>query len=267
MHLRTELSRQERLVEPKNADAHLTFIGSGLVNCVTYENRPGVPVHFIDLDGVNGSRFRTRRTTLVGFDREIPVGESALIIPVSQHPIDSVNLQDRRLGLFDEFHHQLKRHGMARGRIELSLEDTERGAGLTVNEYETLLMKRDLADVLRNPFRFMAERGKHMLLNPRAIPSKAKGYARYDLVQVINEFLDTMGLSESMLERIIQRFMAVPASRRLRMKRSVSLLVLGPAEGGVGKIVEGKYQRPILIQWKKAMNQQRHVRASFVGLE
>ena len=34
----------------------------------------------------------------------------------------------------------------------VSLDDQ---AGLTVNEYETLLMKHDLVDVLRDPLRFM----------------------------------------------------------------------------------------------------------------
>ena len=39
----------------RNADSHLTFIGSGMRNCVTYRNQPLAPVYFIDLDGTNGA--------------------------------------------------------------------------------------------------------------------------------------------------------------------------------------------------------------------
>ena len=51
MELRTELTDAQKEVEPRNADSHLTFIGAGLRNCVTYETRPDAPVYFIDLDG------------------------------------------------------------------------------------------------------------------------------------------------------------------------------------------------------------------------
>ena len=42
------------------------------------------------------------------------------------------------------------RHGISHGRIDLSLLPEERHAGLTVNEYETLLMRHDLREVLEN---------------------------------------------------------------------------------------------------------------------
>ena len=51
MELRTELTEAQREVEPRNADSHLTFMGAGLRNCVTYRNVPDAPVYFIDLDG------------------------------------------------------------------------------------------------------------------------------------------------------------------------------------------------------------------------
>ena len=51
MELRTELSDAQKVVEPRNADSHLTFIGAGLRNCVTYRTQPDAPVYFIDLDG------------------------------------------------------------------------------------------------------------------------------------------------------------------------------------------------------------------------
>src|SRR3954468_18412548 len=36
MHLRDELTAEQKEVEPRNGDSHLTFIGSGMRNCVTY---------------------------------------------------------------------------------------------------------------------------------------------------------------------------------------------------------------------------------------
>src|SRR5437762_8431270 len=43
MHLRSELSDEQKATEPRNGDSHLTFIGSGMKNCVTYRSKPGAP--------------------------------------------------------------------------------------------------------------------------------------------------------------------------------------------------------------------------------
>ena len=56
LHLRTELSDEQRRSEPQNADSHLAFIGAGLRNCVTYITRPNEPVYLVDLDGVNAGQ-------------------------------------------------------------------------------------------------------------------------------------------------------------------------------------------------------------------
>src|SRR5512134_3604209 len=68
MDLRSELTDEQKETEPRNADSHLTFIGSGMRNCVTYRNQPLAPVYFIDLDGTNGATRRGRRTTIVAYD-------------------------------------------------------------------------------------------------------------------------------------------------------------------------------------------------------
>lgn len=259
MHLRTELSPEQRRSEPRNADSHLTFIGSGLENCVTYACEPHRPVYFIDLDGINrdNQNRRRRHTTVIGFNKDRTVEHIDLSVPVSPHPIDSISLRDPRLGLFDQLHELLARYGISKGRVDIALAADEKHAGLTVNEYETLLMKHDLVEVLRNPVRFMAEKGRNMLRDPGAIPDKAKNYAKYDLVRIVNAFLDTMGLSESLVERVIDKFIAVPAEHFLRMKRSVSLLVTEDEANGRGTIVQGRYQSPILVQWQKADRQTR----------
>ncbi len=260
LHLRTELSDLQRKREPLNADSHLTFIGSGLENCVTYQNRPEKPVFFIDLDGVSGrSGRRQRQTTVIGYSEEQTVHETQLSIPVSDHPIDSVNIANPRLGLFAQLQELLDHFGIERGRIDISLNPAEENAGLTVNEYETLLMQYDIPEVLRDPLRFMKEKGKSALRNPRALPHRALDYAKYDLVRVMNGLLDKFGMSESVIERLLDKFMAVPASRYLRMKRSVTLLVSDNEESGGGNIVQGTYQSPILVQWEKSNSRQRMV--------
>ena len=117
-------------------------------------------------------------------------------------------------------------------------------------------MRHDLSEVLRDPLRFMVEKAGHMLGNPRAIPAKTLDYAKYDLVRVFNQLLDAVGLHESMVESVLSRAIAMPASRFLRMKRSVSLLV-SDRQGPQGKIVEGTYQSPILVQWHRGNRQAR----------
>jgi thiamine phosphate synthase YjbQ (UPF0047 family) len=266
MELRDELSEEQKLVEPKNADSHLTYIGSGLENCVTYLNDRSSPVYFIDLDGTNGSEHRNRKTTVIGYNKDSVVKRQQMKIQMSKHPIDSINLWDEKIGVLAQLEYQIKELGIEKGRIDLSLSPDERNTGLTVNEYETLLMRHDLVEVLKNPVRFMAQRGVNMLRDPGAIKEKAKDYMKYDLVHVVNEFIDSMGLSESLIERIIDKFFQVPAARFLRMKRGVSLIV-SDNDTGHGKIVSGMYQSPILVQWRKAENLTRSVNVTFTRFE
>lgn len=250
LQLRTELSEDERKCEPKNADSHLIFMSSGLKNCVKYDNHPRTPAYFVDLDGVNEGECRSRRTTVLGFDVEKAVHHDHIAVPVSKHPIDSINLKNAHSGFFEELSFLLKKLDVRKGRVDITLARGEGNSALTVNEYETLLMRHDLAEVLNNPLRFMAMQGKHMLLDPGAIPNKTINYAKYDLVQVFNELMDALKMSESVIEKILSAFLRVPASRFFRMKRKISLLVSDINNPGLGEIILGKYQSPILVQWK-----------------
>ena len=172
-------------------------------------------------------------TTLVGYNNEIEVAKTTLTVPVSAtHPVDAVNLKDSRLGLYAQLEELIKTHGVEKGRIRLSLGSGEQFASLTVNEYETLLMRYDLAEVLRNPLRFAAQKAKHAWEDPRAVPSKTIDYAKYDLVRALNRLVDALGLAESAFERVFSQALAVPASRFLRMKRSVDLLVSDKRDAG-----------------------------------
>jgi hypothetical protein len=172
-------------------------------------------------------------------------------VPVSAHPIDSVSLKDPRLGIYAALSEFVAKAGVEKGRLRIDLDPVERHSALTINEFETLLMKYDLAEVLRNPFRFVAEKYRHAMANPRAVPGKALGYAKYDFVRVMNSGLDHLGLRGSLVEKLIARTVAVPAARFFRMRRSVSLLVSDRPDGSSG-IIEGTYQSPILVQWQRA---------------
>jgi len=265
MHLRAELSEAQRAVEPRNGDSHLTFLGTGMRNCVTYRNHAASPVYFIDLDGVNQGTCRERRTSVVGYDRETVVDRFRLTVPTSRHPIDAINLGEARLGLFEAIDERLARAGIEKARVDVALEHSERNVGLTVNEYETLLMQHDLREVLQNPFKFAAQKGRHMLDDPLAIPGKTINYARYDVVRVLNKLIEAFGAQESVVERLIAKLMAAPARRFLRTRR-ISFLASDHAAEGRSRLVRGTYQSPILVQWQAPAHQARGLEITLVRL-
>ena len=252
LHLRTELSDEQRATEPRNADSHLTFIGGGLRNCASYEMQGNEPVWFVELDGVHVGGTRQRRTTVIAYNGEEDVARIQMDLPASPHSIDAQNLRDPRLGFLGQLQNMARKHQVAFGRFDVSLPVDERHAGLTVNEYETLLMTHDLREVLGNPLRFMAQMGKEALQAPLSIPAKALNYAQYDAVQLFNELMDRVGVRRSVVERLVNRALAVPVSHFLRMKRGISLPILDRRGEGVGEIGWGTYQSPILVQWKGA---------------
>lgn len=265
LELRTELSADQRAVEPRNADSHLAFMASGLRACVSYRTGDG-PVWFVDLDGVNNGEPRQRQTTVLAYNHEVPVWRARVTIPVSGHPMDSVNLRDPRVGFYEMLEEAIAKYGVTKGRLRIELDPLERQAGLTVNEYETLLMRHDLMEVLHNPFRFMLEKGRHAWADPRSIPAKTRDYAKYDIVRLMNKLVDSMGLNESVIERWVARAMAVPAERLLRLKRTVNLLVSDTETPGRGLIVQGTYQSPILVQWQQAATRSRTVEITLARL-
>jgi hypothetical protein len=253
---RGDLDAAQRAVEPRNADSHLAFIAGGLRTSVMHPNRAGEEVCWIDLDGMNHGKPRRRLTRLIAFHRERVVRNTRIEVPVSAHPIDSINLKDPRLGIYAQLTQFVTDAGLSTGRLRIALDPVERHSALTVNEYETLLMRHDLAEVLRNPLRFVAEKSRHALANPFAVPARTLDYAKYDLVRVLNKGLDAFGLRGSMIEKVMARTLAVPAARFFRMRRSVSLLV-SAGDHGAPAIVAGMYQSPILVQWQHAPRRSR----------
>jgi hypothetical protein len=231
-------------------------MASGLRACVSYRAAED-PVWFVDLDGVHAGQPRRRQTTVLAYTHEVPVWRTRVVIPVSGHPVDSVNLRDPKLGFYEMLEEAIARYGVSKGRLRIELNPDERQAGLTVNEYETLLMRHDLMHVLHNPLKFVAEKSRHAWADPRSIPAKTLDYAKYDVVRALNKLVDALGLNESVIERMLARAMAVPAERFLRFKRTVNLLVSDSETPGHGVIVQGTYQSPILVQWSHASNQVR----------
>ncbi len=145
------------------------------------------------------------------------------------------------------------------------IEPGERNVGLTVNEYETLLMQNDLVDVLRNPLHFARIKGRNLLDDPLAIPGKTLSYAKYDVVRVLNSLMEALRLDQSSFERLVAKVMAVPARRFMRSRR-VSFLAAQDGAHPAARIVRGTYQSPILVQWQPAVEQQRQLDIAIVQL-
>lgn len=262
LELRSDVPVEQRDLEPINADSHLAFIAGGLRPCVSYHTRRPGPVYLLDLDGVHKGTPRVRKTTLVGYDREMEVARTRITVPVSDHPVDAISLRERGLGLYDQVASWIAQHGVTNGRVRIELPADELHAGLTVNEYETLLMRHDLAEVLRSPLGFAAEKARHAWNDPKAVPAKALSYVRYDLVRVFNRLVDVLGLHSSRAEQLLARTLEVSASRFLGMRRSVDLLVSDSRTPGQGSLLEGVYQTPILVQWRPAETTARTVDVS-----
>ncbi len=252
IQLRDELSESEKQREPINADSHLTFISAGLKNCVTYRNKADQPVYFIELDGVYKDHYRQRRTTVLAYDKAEMVYRGRLAIPMgTEHLINSFNLKDPRYGLFEQLDEWLDIYGIEQGQIDVRLAPEERHVGLIVNEYETLLMRNDLPQVLADPLRYMVQRGKRLLRHPGSIPVKTRNYAAFDLIHLYNELMDTVPLGRSVVDKILS-VLSMPASRILRLKRHITLLVSTSAETGPKRVVQGPYQSPIMVQHQAA---------------
>jgi hypothetical protein len=102
LECRQDLDAAQRAVEPRNGDSHLAFTVGGLGPCVTHPNRASEIVCFVELDGSTQGRPRQRLTRLIGFHRGTTVARMRLQVPMSGRPIDSINLKDARLGLYDQ---------------------------------------------------------------------------------------------------------------------------------------------------------------------
>ena len=88
-----------------------------------------------------------------------------------------------------------------------------------------MLMRHDLVEVLKDPLKFAAQRGRHMIDDPLAIPTKTLNYAKYDFPRLLNSLMEALRWDRSVLERTMAKLMSVPARRLLRSRRVTFLAV------------------------------------------
>ena len=125
LNLRTELSDQQRAVEPLNADSHLMFMGGGLRNCASYELTGNEPVWFVELDGIHTGGARSRRTTVIAYNGEEDVARMQVQVEASRHSIDAQNLRDPHIGLISQLQRLAQEHQVSFGRFDVSLPPNE----------------------------------------------------------------------------------------------------------------------------------------------
>lgn len=217
MHLRTELRPEQRRCEPRNADAHLVYMGAGLVSCT--HTTPEERLSLIDLDGVNHEteHHRTRRVTAVGFSEATPVDAFTIPVPAPQQPVGTTSLRDPRLGLMAQIQAALTEHAVSYGCVRLALTGPPAGAALVVNEYEPQLMQHDLTRVLRAP---------HAFSTAACVPAGAEQTSASEVAPP-----------------------PVHTPEDLRLSAALRLMVRPPAPPAGSQIVQGRYQSPILLHW------------------
>src|SRR4029078_4998815 len=98
--------------------------------------RPQEPVCFVDLDGVTDGRPRRRLTSIVGFTRERESARLEIGVAMSEYPIDSINLKDPKLGIYEQIVQTVKQNGVTSGRVRLELGGAEPQARVDGNEHE-----------------------------------------------------------------------------------------------------------------------------------
>ena len=169
---------------------------------------------FIDSDGVHAGR--PRRTAGRPFSaiqlEETVAHAHVLLCRCPGHSIESVNLKDPRLGVYEQCAELLAAaRRRPRDASALSLDPGERHAGLTVDEYETLLMRHDLSEVLRDPVRFMAEMARAHLGNPAPFRPRRSTTRSTTSCACSTGWWMRSGLRESMVENVLSRAIAMPA--------------------------------------------------------
>jgi hypothetical protein len=240
MHLRPELSREQRCTEPRNAHSHLVYIASGLSACVKYTNQPKEPVYLVELDGVNGEERRKRTLRLVGYSREEAVAQAHWTVPLA--PNTCVDLGVSSCRLFEQLALMVRSHRVTKGRVLLALAAGMPNAALTVNEYEPLLILRDLCAVLDT----RAANDGHEYAMAGGIPPGMPFHRVDDSGAAVQESpFRTGGNGHSGNGQRVRH--TKRARCGLSLRRSVSLLVSDYDTPGVGKIVRGQYQSPILM--------------------
>lgn len=270
MELRSELSAEQRKHEPLNADSHLAFICLGLCNCVLYEFTPDHPVYFIDLDGKSKETFRSRKSMVVGYNNATCVHEETLKVDLPKKNQCAVDL-NRSL---PDLQALVAKYQIHRGLVTIELAPGEKHAGITVNEFEALLVERDITDVLMNPLKYMLHNAPQFARHPLMVPSKAKNILQYEIrlairdglrvanrsVSILEYMVERLGIHLPLLEYVIDRIASPLEARWMNLGSTIQLLINAKDKDPLGRVVVGTYQSPILIQWRRPESDVREMR-------
>jgi hypothetical protein len=270
MELRSELSAEQRKHEPLNADSHLAFICLGLCNCVPYEYTPDHAVYFIDLDGKFKETLRSRKAIAVGYNNASCVHEETLKISLPKKNQCAVDLNES----LPDLQALIAKHQIHRGLVTLELTPGENHAGVTVNEFEALLVERDITDVLLNPLKYMLYNAPQFARHPLMVPSKAKNMLQYEIhlairdglrvanrsVSILEYMVERLGMHLPLLEHIVDRIASPLEARWMNLGSSIQLLINAKDEDPLGRVMVGTYQSPILIQWRRPESDVREMR-------
>ena len=270
MELRSELSAEQRKHEPLNADSHLAFICLGLCNCVLYKFAPEKPVYFIDLDGKSNETFRSRKSIAVGYNDADCVHEETLQIDLPGKNRCAVDLKKS----LPDLQALVAKHQIHRGLVTLELAPDEKHAGVTVNEFESLLVERDITDALLNPLRYMLYNVPQFARHPLMVPSKAKDMLLYEIhlairdglrvanrsVSILEYMVERLGMDLPLLEHVIDRIASPLEARWMNLGSTIRLLINAEDEAPLGRVMIGTYQSPILIQWRRPESDTREMR-------
>jgi thiamine phosphate synthase YjbQ (UPF0047 family) len=257
LRLRQELSESQRRLEPRNGDAHLAFICSGMCNNVKYFNRTEEPILLVELDGVGVEGPRQRITTIIAFNEERIVARELFAIPPPSQAISAVNLKEARFGIYAFLHEQIERYAVTKGRVYIRLLHDDHHASLMVNEYEPLLMQ-DLIEVLQDPLRFVSRQDHHVFTNCR-LTTETVSHTKCDCTGFLGHNCSVSRLSELFSEMKFAHMNVLTAYWIRGMKCSISLLVSDQQCPGHGIIVDGTFQYPIMIQWNNGNSSPRRI--------
>ncbi|MCY4223266.1 MAG: hypothetical protein OXF06_00360 [Bacteroidetes bacterium] len=270
MEFRDELSLEQRKYEPLNADSHLAFICLGLCNSVLYNYDPKDPIFFIDLDGEFQGTYRSRKLLAIGYHDVSCVHERFIPVEMPKQDRCALDLSGHLL----DFQTVIDQNKIHRGVLTFELDTQEKHAGVTVNEFENLLMERDITDVLKNPLKYMLGNVSEFAKHPLSLPNKAKKVMMYELHQAIRDGLRLASRGVSAVEHIAERLgmqlpllehavdlIATPLENRwMNLGNSMRFLINAEDNEETGRIVTGTYQSPILIQWRRAESDIRHLK-------
>jgi hypothetical protein len=73
----------------------------------------------------------------------------------------------------------------------------------------------------------------------------------YDLIHLYNKLMKKRHITNSLVDKVLP-CLSLPLTRIFRLKKHIKLLVSSSMRTESGRIVQGTYQSPILLQYREA---------------